>query len=331
MNSIKTVIVNAALAFILLFFPSVALSAQTQTYSDLISKAQSLYEAKNYTQAGETFEQAFSLSDKNAKVVDRYNASCSWALAGNSEKAFSQLNRIADSGDFSILSWIINDSDLENLHNNSAWDLLISKLKKNKELAEAGYNKELYDSLSKVYDDDQTLRMQLPEVEKKYGLNSEELKKHWRLIHMTDSINQKYVMDILDEHGWLGPAVVGNKGNQALFLVIQHAEIDVQEKYLPMLEEAVKKGNAPPQNLAYLEDRVAMRKGEKQKYGTQVIRDGVTGESYLYPVENPDNLDSIRHSIGLNSISDYLKGMDINWDLEEYKKKLPELEKKRIR
>lgn len=78
---------------------------------------------------------------------------------------------------------------------------------------------------------------------------------------------------------------------------------------------------------AVLEDRIAMRMGEKQIYGTQGVRDKQSGKRYLYPVEDIENLDSRREAVGLNSISDYLKAMDIIWDLEEYKRELPELER----
>ena len=63
-----------------------------------------------------------------------------------------------------------------------------------------------------------------------------------------DSINLIKVMKILDERGWLGKNVVGTQGNQTLFLVIQHADLEYQQKYLPMMREAVKDGNANPAN-----------------------------------------------------------------------------------
>lgn len=176
--------------------------------------------------------------------------------------------------------------------------------------------------LSQVYEDDQNLRQILPEIEKTYGLNSMELKNHWKLIHEKDSINTIFVSTILDEYGWLGSDIVGEKGNQALFLVIQHADINIQKKYLPLLRDAVQKNDASSANLAFLEDRIAMRMGEKQIYGTQGVRDKQSGKRYLYPVDDIENLDSRREAVGLNSISDYLKEMDIIWDLEEYKREL---------
>ncbi len=83
------------------------------------------------------------------------------------------------------------------------------------------------------------------------------MKAHWKIINEKDSINLIKIKKILDERGWLGADIIGNQGNSTLFLVIQHSDIETQEKYLPMMREAVKKGNANSSSLALLEDRVA--------------------------------------------------------------------------
>jgi len=112
-----------------------------------------------------------------------------------------------------------------------------------------------------------------------------------------DSVNLIKVKKILDERGWLGPDVIGNQGNQTWFLVIQHAGIEAQEAYLPMMREAVKNGNARASSFALLEDRVALKKGGKQIYGSQIGRDQETGEYYILPLIDPDNVDSRRAEV----------------------------------
>lgn len=49
-----------------------------------------------------------------------------------------------------------------------------------------------------------------------------------------DSLNLVRVTMIIDSAGWLGSDVIGRRANQALFLVIQHADArpDVQAEYL---------------------------------------------------------------------------------------------------
>ena len=85
------------------------------------------------------------------------------------------------------------------------------------------------------------------------------MKAHWRLINEKDSINLIKIKKILDERGWLGADIIGGQGNSTLFLVIQHSDLETQLKYLPMMREAVKNGNANAISLAILEDRVALR------------------------------------------------------------------------
>jgi hypothetical protein len=134
------------------------------------------------------------------------------------------------------------------------------------------------------------------------------------------------VEKILDEHGWLGEDIIGARANRTFFLVIQHSNLEAQEKYLPMMRGAVKKGNANPSDLALLEDRVALRQGKKQIYGSQVAFNEATGESYVEPLEDPDNVDKRRSEAGLEPLQDYLSRVGMKWDPEEYKKKLPAIE-----
>lgn len=122
--------------------------------------------------------------------------------------------------------------------------------------------------------------------------------------------------------------MIGNQGNTTLFLVIQHSDIETQEKYLPMMRDALSKGNARASSLVLLEDRVALGKGEKQIYGSQVGRDQETGEYYILPLIDPDNVDKRRAEVGLETIQDYISNWEMTWDVEEYKKKLPEIEAK---
>jgi hypothetical protein len=204
----------------------------------------------------------------------------------------------------------------------------LNEVRLNKEELEKDLDKPLASILEAIYQDDQTYRQQVGEVEEKYGRESDEMKAHWKLISEKDSVNLIKVKKILDERGWLGPKIIGNEGNSTLFLVIQHADLETQEKYLPMMREAVSKENAKASSLALLEDRVALRKGQKQIYGSQIGRDQETGEYYVLPLIDPDNVDQRRAKVGLGTIQDYISNWEMTWDVEAYKKKLPEIEAK---
>jgi hypothetical protein len=144
------------------------------------------------------------------------------------------------------------------------------------------------------------------------------MKKHWKLINEKDSINLIKIQKILDEKGWLGSKVIGNQGNSTLFLVIQHSPLEVQEKYLPMMRDAVKNGKANSSSLALLEDRVALRKGGKQIYGSQIGRDHETGEYFVSPLIDPENVDKRRAEVGLGTIADYITNWNMTWDVKKH-------------
>ncbi|MFK7747076.1 MAG: DUF6624 domain-containing protein [Kordia sp.] len=155
--------------------------------------------------------------------------------------------------------------------------------------------------------EDQTLRQLLPDAEAKFGDDSDELTYIWDLIHTQDSTNEKKVLRIIDNYGWLSNKKVGEMANQTLWLVVQHAEIDIQEKYLPYLAESVEKEESDGWYLAFLKDRILMRKGEKQYYGTQVKKDKKSGFTYIHPITNFEKVNERRKAIGLNSIEEYAK------------------------
>lgn len=182
--------------------------------------------------------------------------------------------------------------------------------------------------LDSIYQNDQVYRRKIRSTEENFGSNSEEMKQLWKTIVEKDSLNLILVENILDRFGWLGPDEVSRKGNQALFLVIQHADLETQMKYLPMMRKAVKNNKANPDELALLEDRVALRQGKRQIYGSQIGRNNDTGEYYVLPLEDPDNVDKRRATMGMSPLSEYVKTWEIDWNVEEYKKLLPKFEAK---
>jgi hypothetical protein len=186
------------------------------------------------------------------------------------------------------------------------------------------------DSLVRVLDtvalDDEMYRDQLDDMVQRYGGQSKEVKELYRRMQAQDSINQIKVCAILDKYGWLGSDVLGEEGNGTLFFVLQHAELPMQAKYLPLLRTAVKEGRAKARHLALVEDRVALRQGKKQIYGSQVGWDMRTNTHYVMPLEDPDHVDQRRAAVGLPPLAEYLQNWQLKWDVQEYKKDLPRIE-----
>ncbi len=153
--------------------------------------------------------------------------------------------------------------------------------------------------------EDQTLRLLLPQVTEKFGRESNEFKYIWSLINRQDSICLNKLIKILDTHGWVGKSKVGEKANQAIWLIIQHSELNIQEKYLPLLKESVEKGESEGWHLAFLKDRVLMRNKQKQLYGTQAVWDKTLQKNKIYPIEDLKNVNQRRKKLGLESIEKF--------------------------
>lgn len=302
---------------------SVNTFGQEQEYENLIRQGDSTYFLNNYNKATEFFQRAFKLKKDNPNHL--YNGACSAALSGDKKNAFEFLELAFQNG-YTNITHLKNDTDLNNLHNEKEWAELLVKMQKKVDEIERDYDKPLQAELLSIYNDDQSIRMEYMNAVNKFGYKNSKVDSLAKKMIYQDSINLIKVTKILDEKGWVGSNKIGGQANQTLFLVIQHSDLKTQEKYLPIMRDAVKKGNASIKALALLEDRIALGQGKKQKYGSQIWRNEKTNEYYVAPLEDPDNVDERRHEVGLNSLSEYAKQWNINWNVEEYKKQLQEIE-----
>jgi hypothetical protein len=166
------------------------------------------------------------------------------------------------------------------------------------------YKKTLADQLDSILVEDQRYRQMLSGVEAKYGLRSPEKLSLVNKMRAGDSINILKITSILDKYGWLGPEVIGENGNSCLYVIIQHSDLKTQETYLPKMRLAVKDGKAKASEMAFLEDRVALRQGKKQIYGTQLRRNDSTLIFYFAPIEDERNVNKRRESVGLGKLED---------------------------
>lgn len=292
-----------------------------QDYRSLIAKAGQCHEKGNYKQAVAAYKEAFK-TQVSLKYGDLYDAACSAALAGDKKTAFQWLNLAIENG-WQYFHHLKKDNDLATLHRDRKWRALMRQI----DQKEANYDKTLQTTLLTILDSDQGVRQELVEIRDKYGYKTPQMDSIARIVLYTDSLNLIQIKKILDKDGWVGPEIVGKEANNAIFAVIQHSDLASQQQYLPLMREATKNNKADKSQLALLEDRVALREGRRQIYGTQTIRLD-DGKNYLQPLEDPDNVDKRRAAIGLGPIAEYLSRSNIVWDLESYKKQLPEIEQK---
>lgn len=136
---------------------------------------------------------------------------------------------------------------------------------------------------------------------RKYGMGSAQMDSLNRLIQRHDSESLTKVIEIIEQYGWLGISEIGEVPNQAIFLVIQHAQDkSILSKYFPLLAKSAEIGESHLSSTATMHDRILCDNGEKQLYGTQSRM--VNGKLELFPIEDPKNVNKRRRKVGLKKI-----------------------------
>lgn len=121
-----------------------------------------------------------------------------------------------------------------------------------------------------------------------------------------DAKNLVRIREIIDEHGFPSAALVGSDGVAAAWLLVQHADdVVLQEQVLA----AISPPNAIPQGIngekiALLTDRVLLRQGKSQRYGSQFIK-GKNGPEPS-PIEDEANVEARRAQMGMMPLADYV-------------------------
>ena len=115
---------------------------------------------------------------------------------------------------------------------------------------------------------------------------------------------------IVTAHGWPDAALVGEDGAAAAWAIAQHADVDNElcTSWLPLLRESVASGGALPLHYAALADRVLLRDGRPQRFGTVLEAVGDTWHPRP-PVETPAELDDRRAELGLEPVAAYIAAL----------------------
>ena len=181
-----------------------------------------------------------------------------------------------------------------------------------------GINKDLKIELDSIMKSDQILREfvdsetsedRKKEILKEVGReNDPSFRKNiWSAINKQDSVNLIKVEKIIAIYGYPGKSLVGEPTNEAAWFVIQHSSKIAN--YLPLIEEATKKGEIPFTKYAMMQDRYLTQQGKEQIYGTQAqgkqITNKETGKkeffTYVSPIQNPEKVNELRKKAGFTS------------------------------
>lgn len=271
------------------------------TYGDYIHAADSCFMAGDYAGASKQFAMAFSTGDEIAGS-HLYNAACAAALAGDHDSAFARLNaRLSHDP-----NWYVDDPaadrDLASLHTDKRWHAYCDTIMARRDRIEAHFDKPLRARLQEIGSRDQEIRYEFLEAYRAPVRDQARIDSLTREMQLVDSINQVAICNILDKHGFVGSDKVGN-ACAVFWLVIQHAPVELQKKYFNLFERAAHNGDISLEQVAMMDDRIAMHEGRPQRYGSQIV------DGKLYRLLNPDKVDQWRKEMGMPPLDDYLKQM----------------------
>ena len=120
-----------------------------------------------------------------------------------------------------------------------------------------------------------------------------------------DKKNAERMKEIIGEIGWPTRSKVGKDASFYSWLLVQHADhdVDFQKACLDMIKNE-EDGEVARNEIAYLEDRVRVNEGKPILYGTQFYRNP-EGVMTCHLVEDPANLDKRRKEMGLGPFAEY--------------------------
>lgn len=261
------------------------------------------------------FRKIYAKEPKNN--INVYNFACALTANKQIDSAFKYLKvaiNIAPENNFFRVR-ALTDPDFIPLREDSNWknfeDGLVSVLAPT--LKNVPFAKELWDLKAL----DQAYYTEIRLAKKKIGRESSVVNALWKLKELQNETNRNRLELLIQKYGWPKISDVGATAASAAFLVIQHSDLQLQEKYLSVIKNLCAVNEADGQAYALMYDRIQIAKNKKQRFGSQVKYDSTKDKYELFPLENEIKVDQWRKELGLEPLNDYLA----NWDLTFESKK----------
>jgi outer membrane protein OmpA-like peptidoglycan-associated protein len=185
--------------------------------------------------------------------------------------------------------------EFESLKKNRKWEKLMKKCIQFQNAYEAKLNIPLQDSIIEMRKIDISYQEKYDSIMlTNDSISIKSFIKEWEAAVKKNDLR---LTKIIDNYGWPTKELVGNNASEATFFMVQHSlDLKLQEKCLALFKQIEVNDINHLIQIAYLEDRILVKSGEKQLYGTQYKNDK------LHTIDDPDNLNQRRAQIGLAPI-----------------------------
>jgi len=305
------------ITLVISFFAINSLQAQQddkERYMDLALGARDHFKVSEYDSCKIKLSEAFKIRQTSTLSTLRY-AACAYST--DDEELYRTQMEKAFELNWSSVKEIFDDyEEFSYLKATGFEKLLLEKYEY--ALDTTSLDIDLMKEFGEIRVSDQKYRQEMRGVADAFGWDSPQMDSLWALQNPIDSANTARICEIIDERGYPGNAIVGSSYASVAFLVIQHADLETQEKYLDVITSAADEGEVRWSSVALLVDRVEMRNGNPQIYGSQVSSNKETGEYYFARINDPHNIDSIRSSVGLGPIQGYADRWNFTFDPDKH-------------
>jgi len=308
-----------SVSFTLVFLANISVGQaqkdlSTWEYKPLVENGRDALTSEKYDSCLIYFKTAFKI--KQTSVLSTLRAAACGYSGGDKEYYEQQIEKA-----FS-LDWGSSKSIYENFEEfaylkDTEFDKKIYALYDHA-LDTSGVNRALMEEFEMIGETDQRYRREMRPISEKYGWDSPQMDSMWALQNPIDSANTLRICAIIDSCGYPGKSVVGPGQASTAFMVIQHADLEVQEKYLDVITGAADRAEVRWSSVALLVDRINMRNGTPQIYGSQINTDKETNEYYFAEIAEPFNIDSIRATVGLPPLQAYADNWNFTWDPQKH-------------
>ncbi|MFH6991755.1 DUF6624 domain-containing protein [Flavobacterium sp. FlaQc-48] len=271
-------------------------------YETLLAEANLSHLQKNYADAVTKFEQAAAMHELNA--LNLYKLSAAYSSINDLEAALKTIGKSLGSG-CTEADLLVIDGDFDNLRKAmpEKWIEMVTRaidLEKayQQTLGPPQLRKKIN---SMTYEDQRIRRARI------VTSDTAEIQKLTREINASDLKNLTEARKIIERYGWPKKSEIGKDGQNNLWLIVQHADqdIELQKLALHQMEKLLETHEIDLENFAFLYDRVQCNLNYKQLYGTQVIWTSNGQASGFRPIIKQNRVNERRRKLGLLPLEIY--------------------------
>lgn len=160
---------------------------------------------------------------------------------------------------------------------------------------------------------DQQYYFEIGIADHKLGANNPVSRALWDVKAKTNARNAATLDSIIAVKGWPKISQVGYIASMGAFLIVQHADLERQKKYLPVIKKLCEEKEIQCSNYALMYDRIQVSENKPQRYGSQLTTNEKTGKLEFSPIEDEKNVDKRRVEVGLGPLSEYAKQFGLEY------------------